>query len=194
MTEEKLPNPAAFGYIKGRIVGYDEGFRGFLKVDSGVNIPCALFGGNAKASKKVSLGTQIWSVFPVAERGSLALKVKWVASDCNKEKEGQFFVRGRIRELSESQIFVDVWSVERQRDYLVILDGYLKAEVGQYWSFEAAIEGNKLVLVDGEMLAQVFNKDDFTSNQPKKEEHLRVTVLEGEGSKSEKLEAVAGPV
>ena len=76
----------------------------------------------------------------------------------------------------------------------MILDGYLKAEVGQYWSFEAAIEGNKLVLVDGEMLAQVFNKDDFTSNQPKKEDHLRVTVLEGEGSKSEKLEAIAGPV
>lgn len=177
MTEEpgKLPNPESIGFLKGRIVDFNGLFQGQFEVDGGVKIPCVLLGNTIKVNRMVAAGSQVWTVYPQVYQGSLSLKVRERASQKTLSKEGQFFIKGRIKKISERRIVLEIWSVERQREYQVILDGFLKAEVDQYWSLEAALEGDKLVLVDGQMLAAVFNREDFVSFRNRKE--LTVSIV-----------------
>ena len=177
MTEEpgKLPNPESIGFLKGRIVDFNGLFQGQFEVDGGVKIPCVLLGNTIKVNRMVAAGSQVWTVYPRVDQGSLSVKVRERASQKTLSKEGQFFIKGRIKKISERRIVLEIWSVERQREYQVILDGFLKAEVDQYWSLEAALEGDKLVLVDGQMLAAVFNREDFVSFRNRKE--LTVSIV-----------------
>lgn len=89
---------------------------------------------------------------------------------------------------------LEIWSVERQREYQVILDGFLKAEIGQYWDLEAALEGNKLVLVDGQMLAPVFNREDFVSFRNRKELAASIVPEVMAGDLASELECLLEPV
>lgn len=175
-SHRKLPNPEAVGFLKGRVVDYDGGYKAMFELDGGVKIPCTLLGGQVAAKKRVAAQTQVWTVYPTIFDGALNLKVRTRAGVANKSKEGQFFINGRIKGNSEDRILVEIWSVERQRDYYVVVEGYLLAEVGQYWQLEAALEGSKLVLVDGKMLSAVFNRDDFVSMRTVKEKAVSLVA------------------
>ena len=76
MTDLALPNPSAMGFLKGKLVDFDETSRGILELESGARIPCSVTGQIKAKIAKLRDRALIWTVYPTASKNGLALKIR----------------------------------------------------------------------------------------------------------------------
>lgn len=92
------------------------------------------------------------TVYPGFYSGELFLKI--CGPSHNKEQAIGFRINAQIRKMKNGVIYLRICFEGREREVRLQLQGFLpQAKTGEYWKFEAYIEGNKLIMLDAEKLA-----------------------------------------
>lgn len=169
--KDKLPFPRAIGSVTGSIKDFNPETRlGTFALSDGQEIPCSLrYKGNI--DELFQQQPLQYTGYPTTLKdGRLALKICGPAKQ--KREAEEFSIIGQIKHIGEDVVTVDVWSNQIQKNFRVILHGFLQANKGEYWKLTAVLENNRLELLDGEKIADSFNPNQLESKP------IAVTVME----------------
>ena len=154
-----LPFPQAIGWITGYVKGCDNDTRqGTFVLPDGQELPCTV---NYKFPDELKKPEpRQCTIYPTAlADGTLVLKI--CGPTKTKHDEEQFRITGQISRIRGDLISINVWSERKRRNFRVAVRGYLQAKQGEYWRLFAVIEDGKLILIDGEKLADNFNPNQL---------------------------------
>jgi hypothetical protein len=165
-----LPPPGAIGWVSGFLKEYDpESRRGTFVLADAQELPCRVM--YVKPEELLGPELQQCAIYPeTKKKRGLSLKV---CGPTKTRREEQCRIVGEIWQIKGDEILVGLWSDRLQKNFIVSLTGFLAAEKGEYWRLFAVIEEGQLMLLDGEKLADTFDRSRFESAKPQ-----AVTLIE----------------
>ncbi len=154
-----LPMPSAIGWVSGYVKECDnEKRRGIFVMANGQELPCQVM--CRKLDELMKAEPVQCTVYPnTGNSGQLVLKICGPVK--TRREEGQFRIIGQVKRVKDGTIAVNVWSERRRKNFQLSVNGFIQAEKGEYWRLFAVIDEGKLILLDGEKLADSYTPIDL---------------------------------
>lgn len=157
----EIPPDCSVGRIRGHVVkASDEPNDWQLIREDGTHIKCNIV--NRQVQECVEAGvTKTWKAYAGVFKDKLVLKLCGIRDRQSADASYPFLIRGMLHRIEGDRIYFKVWSTRRKKFYFVLVFGFLpKAEQGQKWQVECEVEGDQLVIVDGQLLADKSNSSE----------------------------------
>lgn len=154
-----LPMPSAIGWVSGYVKECDnETRRGIFLMADGQELPCQVM--YTKPDELMKEEPVQCTVYPnTVSSGQLVLKICGPVK--TRRDEEQFRIVGQIKRVKDGVIAVNVWSERKRKNFQLSVNGFIQAEKGEYWRLFAVIDEGKMILLDGEKLADSYTPIDL---------------------------------